>query len=91
MAKNKSSISQASSYQEIGEFWGTHDLGDYWEQTKPVDFEVELQAETTYFALESGLSSHLREIAVQRGVAPETLLNLWVRERLQGEAAAQER
>lgn len=47
--------------------------------------EMELQTETTYFALESGLSSNLRKIAVQRGVAPETLLNLWVQERLQEE------
>jgi hypothetical protein len=26
MSANKSSISQAASYQEIGEFWDTHDV-----------------------------------------------------------------
>jgi hypothetical protein len=87
MARNKSSISKASTYEEIGAFWDTHDLADYWDQTKPVEFEVELKSETTFFAIESGLSSRIRELAIQRGVSPETLLNLWVQEKLQEEAA----
>jgi hypothetical protein len=29
----------------------------------------------------------MRELATQRGVSPETLLNLWVQEKLQEEAA----
>jgi hypothetical protein len=87
MARNKSSISKASSYEEIGAFWDAHDLTDYWDQTKPVEFEVELESEVTLFAIESGLSSRIRKLAIQRGVAPETLLNMWVQEKLQEEAA----
>lgn len=83
MAKNKSSISKARSYREIGEFWDTHDLGDYWDQTQPVDFEVNLQSETTYYPVDSALSTKVRELARQRGVSAETLLNLWVQEKLQ--------
>lgn len=45
MSKNKSSISQASSYRAIGEFWDTHDLTDYWDQTYPVEFEIDIQEE----------------------------------------------
>lgn len=44
MDENKSSISGAQSYEEIGEFWDTHDVSDYWEQTRPVTFEVDLEA-----------------------------------------------
>ena len=40
MNENKSSISQAQSYEEMGEFWDNHDLGDYWEETYPVKFEI---------------------------------------------------
>jgi hypothetical protein len=29
MAKSKSSISNASSYQQIGDFWDKHSLADY--------------------------------------------------------------
>jgi hypothetical protein len=39
----KSSISQAESYKQMGEFWDTHDLTEFWDQTEPADFEVEIQ------------------------------------------------
>jgi hypothetical protein len=82
MAENKSSISQAQSYQEIGEFWDTHDVTDYWEHTKPVEFEIDIQSEARYCALERDLVSKLKKIAWQKGVSIETLVNLWVKERL---------
>jgi hypothetical protein len=82
MGKSKSSLSKARSYTEIGEFWDTHDLTAYWEQTKPADFEVDIRSEVTYYALESTLSLEVRALAERRGVAPETLLNLWVQEKL---------
>ena len=87
MAKRKSSISKASSYQEMGEFWDTHDTTDYEDQTYEVEFEVDLKSEVTYLPLEKTLSSRMRSLAKQRGVSPETLLNLWVQEHLQKEAA----
>jgi len=82
MSEGKSSISQARSYREIGEFWDTHDLADYWDQTEPVDFEVDIQSEATYYALDKHLSQMLTEIAEERGVSAETLLNMWVQEKL---------
>ncbi len=53
MNENKSSISQAISYLEIGEFWDNHDVTDYWEQTKPVNFEVDIQSNGRYCAIET--------------------------------------
>ncbi len=82
MAKGKSSISKAGSYQEIGEFWDTHDLGDYWDQTKPVEFDVDIQSEAIYYPVELKLSTQISNIAKQRGVSPETLLNLWLQEKI---------
>jgi CopG antitoxin of type II toxin-antitoxin system len=83
MSKSKSSLSKARSYTEISEFWDTHDLADYWDQTKPAEFEVDIHSEATYYALDSALSAAVRALAEQRGVSPETLLNLWVQEKLQ--------
>ena len=83
MNKNKNSISKAKSYKEISEIWDTHNLTNYWEQTKPVTFEVDIQSEVTYYALDIVLSRKIREIAKQRGVSSEALLNLWVQEKLQ--------
>jgi len=78
---------QEASWEEIGEFWDTRNLPDCREQKKPVEFEIELKSETTLLAIESGLSSRIRKLAIQRGVAPETSLNLWAQEKLQEEAA----
>lgn len=83
MNKSKSSLSKARSYKEIGEFWDTHDLADFWDRTKPTKFEVDIQSEVTYYALDSKLSEKVRFIAKKRGVSPDTLLNLWVQEKLQ--------
>lgn len=83
MSKGKSAISQAQSYQEIGDFWDTHDLADYWDQTEPVDFEVDIRSEATYFALDRQLSRRLVRVAQERGVSAETLLNMWVQEKIQ--------
>ena len=87
MSEGKSSISKASSYEEMGEYWDEHDVGEIWEQTQEVEFEVDIQSSITYFPIESTLSKQLRKLAAQRGVSPETLLNLWVQERVGQEKA----
>lgn len=88
MTSGESSISKAQSYKAMGEFWDTHDLGDFWEQTIPVEFDVDLRSEVTYYPLDSTLSERIRNIAAHRGVTPDTLVNLWVQENLLKEEAA---
>jgi len=82
MGKSKSSISKARSYQEIGEYWDTHDLSEHWSQTKPVDFEVDIQTEAKYYPIERKLSAEITRIAKRRGVSAETLLNMWLQEKI---------
>jgi hypothetical protein len=43
--ENRSAISKAQSYLEIGKFWDTHDLTDYLDKTRPAQFEVDIQSE----------------------------------------------
>ena len=87
MSRSRSSISKARSYKEIGEFWDTHDLTEYWEQTQPVEFELDIQSEVTYYPMDVTLSARVLSVAKKRGVSPETLLNLWVQEKRQEEMA----
>ena len=87
MAKNKTPISKAESYKEIGEFWDNHDLSDYCDTVIPVEFEVEIESNTTYFPVETNLSNNLVKIAKQHGVSPETLVNLWLQEKMAQELA----
>jgi hypothetical protein len=85
--KSRTSVSRTKSYKDIGEFWDTHDVTQYMDQTHPVDFDVDIQTEVTYYPLDMLLSDKVRSTAKRRGVSPETLLNLWVQERLQQEPA----
>jgi predicted HicB family RNase H-like nuclease len=83
MRENKSSISKAKSYKEMGEFWDTHDLSEFWDKTREEQFEVNVASEVTYYALDKALSERLQKVAKKRGISTNTLINLWVQEQLQ--------
>jgi len=83
MSKHKSSVSQATSYNKIGEFWDTHDVSDFWDKTREASFNVDIESEVTYYALDKTLSEKIQAVALKRGVTADTLVNLWVQEKLQ--------
>ncbi len=56
MKSNKTNISRAKTYKEIGDFWDSHDLSDYWKKTKEANFEVDIKSEKIYFALDKDLT-----------------------------------
>jgi len=82
MEKTKSSMSKAKNYKEIGDFWDNHDLSNYWDYGKKAQFEVDIDSETTYYAIDKKLSKKVQDIARQEGISPHTLVNLWVQEKL---------
>lgn len=75
-------ISQASTLEEIAEFWDTHSLNEYWDQTHEVEFEIRA-IRRRRVTLDPDLYARLEVQARARGVLPETLVNLWLGERLQ--------
>ena len=76
------SISKARTLEEIGDFWDEHSLADFWDQTHAVEFEVRARRRRRV-TLEPELYQRIEEQALVRGVAPETLVNIWLVERLQ--------
>jgi hypothetical protein len=82
MGKSKSSISKAESYHGIGAYWDTHDLPEHWNEGKDVHFEVDIRTEQTYCILERDLSERVREIAQKHGVSSDTLVNMWLQDRI---------
>jgi len=84
---NKTSISKATSYKEIGEYWDIHDVTEIWDQTKKVAFDVQIESEVIYYPLEKNLSERVQNLAKKRGVSSETLINLWVQQKLQEQFA----
>lgn len=86
MSENKETrvtdISNASTLEEIAEFWDTHSLADYWDQTQEVEFEVRAKRRRR-ITLDPEIYEHIEQQAHIRGLSPETLVNLWLAERLQ--------
>lgn len=70
------------SIEEASNFWDTHDIADYWDETKEVKFEVEVPKESCYVALEKEIAREVLEVAKEKHVSVETLINLWLKEKL---------
>ena len=89
MARNNSkenngvtTILGAHTLEEIREFWDTHSLDDYWDQTHEVEFEVRAKRKRR-ITIDPEVYSQLEAEARSRGIQIETLINLWLVERLQ--------
>ena len=83
MAENKlSSTSKADADEKIGEFWDSHDFTEFDTDAPDADFEV---ISTVPVRLE--LLSEIEKQAAKRGVDVETLVNQWLQQKLDEEAA----
>ena len=82
MKKNKSPISKTDSYEEMGEFWDSHDLTDLNNELKKVNFNVGIKNDKIYCAVDKQISDELQSLANKRGVAPDVLVNLFLQEKL---------
>lgn len=83
-SKNKkvSSISQAQNLEEIADFWDSHSLADFWDQTHEVEFELRAKRRRR-ITLTPEVYQKIEAQARAQGILPETLVNLWLAERLQ--------
>jgi predicted DNA binding CopG/RHH family protein len=67
----------------MAEFWDTHDLADYWEQTEPAEFEVSPRARRRYLvSLDRNLLERIQNMARIRGISTESLVNLLLEQHL---------
>ena len=76
-----SSISKAKSIEEIGDFWDTHSLADHWDDTREASFTVRATRRMRV-TIDSEVYGKVEALARERGISPETLVNLWVVEHL---------
>lgn len=68
---------------EAAEFWDAHDLADYWDLTEQADFEVAVERSRYFVAVDPELAEKLAVEAHRRGLSTETLINLWLSDKLQ--------
>ena len=72
-----------NSYEEMAEFWDTHSLADYWDQTEPATFDVVPDTRRRYLvAVDREVLARVQRLARTRGVSIESLVNLLLEQRL---------
>jgi hypothetical protein len=73
-----------NSYEEMAEFWDTHSLADYADQTESADFEIAPEARRRYLvAIDREVLARVQRLARLRGMSSESLVNLLLEQRLQ--------
>jgi hypothetical protein len=77
-----SSTSKSDSDEKIGEFWDSHDFTEFDTDSPDAEFEV---ISTVPIQLE--LLTEIEKQAAKRGVKVETLVNQWLRQKLDEDAA----
>lgn len=83
MEENKlSGVSKADSDEAIGEFWDGHDFTEFDTDAPDAQFEV-----TCTVPVSLDLLSEIEKQAAKRGVRVDELVNLWLQQKLDEEAA----
>ena len=80
-------ISKAQTLDEVADYWDTHSLADHWDQTHEARFEVRAKHRRR-ITLDPEVYSEVEAQARTRGISPETLINLWLVERIKKGKAA---
>ncbi|MEW6096268.1 MAG: CopG family antitoxin [bacterium] len=79
-----SKIPKFQTIKEEAEFWDTHSLVDYLDDTEPVEIKVDLVKDKKKISipLESDIKQQIEKIAVRKGISVSTLVALWLKEKL---------
>jgi DNA-binding transcriptional MerR regulator len=82
MNEDNKRIPEFKTYEELADFWDTHSLSDYWEQTESAEFEISPQARHRYVVpLDRDLLVRVQKFARQRGLSIESIVNLLIEQR----------
>lgn len=70
-----------SSIEAAAEFWDTHSLADYEDLLEDVA-DVKIDVVRSHFRVDAELAQQINRIARRRGISSETLVNLWLKEKV---------
>jgi len=73
--------SRFASIEEAAEFWNSHSVADYWDETREVE-EVKINLIRRHVHIDADLARKIHSVARRRGVSAETLVNLWLQEKI---------
>ena len=71
-----------ASLDELWDFWDSRSTADYEDLMDEVDVNVDIRSSRVYCAVAKELAAKLRTQAQRQGVTTETLINLWLSEKV---------
>ena len=80
MANKIDQIPDNMTIEEASEFWDTHSVADYPSHVLELGYKPEERI--TFVAIANDLLNRLEKQAKKRGISIETLVNLWIQEKL---------
>jgi len=90
-SKNNPIPKRFHTLEQAGEFWDTHDLADYWDQTEEAAISFQLKRRRHLVSITPAVARGLRASAKSKGVSAETVANKWLREMLAKERTFRKR
>lgn len=83
------SIPKFKSLDEAAEFWDSHDLEDYLEDTEPVMMSVRIPRRQVTLKVPLDLKTYeqIEALAAQRGLPVAKLVSAWLKEKAKAESA----
>ncbi len=82
MVKNNLHLPHFRSVDETIDFFDDHDLGEYWDKMPTAHFEVDIKRRVNLVAIDNDIAEMLTEIAKSKQTLSESLINLWLREKI---------
>nr|VFJ95993.1 MAG: hypothetical protein BECKH772A_GA0070896_100957 [Candidatus Kentron sp. H]VFJ96609.1 MAG: hypothetical protein BECKH772B_GA0070898_100948 [Candidatus Kentron sp. H]VFK02524.1 MAG: hypothetical protein BECKH772C_GA0070978_100937 [Candidatus Kentron sp. H] len=79
---DKTTVSNARHYREIGEFRDGHDATECGGE-EPVAFDMDIQSHDRYLAIDEALYPRIRRIAHRWGMSEGVFLNTIVQEKIE--------
>jgi hypothetical protein len=70
------------SLEEFWAFWDTHSTADYEDLMEDVESPGGMPAGKLYFSVAKDIATPMRALARKQGVSVETLVNLWLQEKV---------
>jgi len=83
MERNKrKKIPEFKSLEEFQDFWDKHDLTEFEDKFKEVSIKVDLKRSKNLVTIDPEILKRIRETAAQKGLKTESLINIWLQEKI---------
>lgn len=82
--KRARQIPEFKSAEEEAAFWEKHSVAPYWDQLEPVQFKITRpRKKQVSIRFDPNILEQVRAVAEKKGIPYQTLVQMWVAEKLQ--------